>query len=190
MAVVADNTGLQELSWGSTQLLHGRRVLTFGSPESAIVLDRLNRMPTPLIYEFALGNELICDEDSVYALDFGLPPPQTPEQIIVRAAYNMSIPAYASYQPGGKPVLPSIVFESTGVTETPQFDRGHLEQQDFQITVRAKMYNDVVSTTDRYFDSLRAVAGSRYNGISGQWADEFLPALGYRERTFSVTLRR
>lgn len=191
MVTTADSTSeRQELAHGAQNLLFGAKDLTFGVPDIGIVPDNLNRMPTPLIYEFAFGSELVRQGDRVYALDFGLPTPQTPEQIIVRAAYDIQIPAYAVYQPGGKPVLPSIVFQSTGVAETETLSRGNLELQDFQIVVRAKLYNDVVSITDRYFYSLRDVAGSRYNGISGQWNDDFLPALGYRERTFSVTLRR
>ena len=190
MVTTADRTrARQELSYGAQNLLFGAQDLTFGVPDSAIVPD-LNRMPTPLTYEFAVGDELVRQGDRVYALEYGLPPPRTPEEIIVRAAYEIQIPAYSVYQPGGRPVLPSIVFQSTGVAETETLSRGNLELQDFQIIVRAKMYKDVVSLTDRYFRSLRNIAGSRYNGISGQWSDDFLHALGYRERTFSVTLRR
>jgi len=191
MVTTADRTSeKQELSHGAQRLLFGAQDLTFGVPDSAIVPDNLNRMPTPLSYELAFGDKLVRQGNQIYSLEYGLPPPQTPEQIIVRAAYDIQIPAYAVYQPGGRPVLPSIVFQSTGVAENETLSRGKLELQDFQIIVRAKMYKDIVSLTDRYFYSLRNVAGSRYNGISGQWNDDFLPALGYRERTFSVTIRR
>ena len=186
MVTTADSTSeRQELSYGAQNLLFGAQDLTFGVPVS----DNLNRISS-LLYELAVGDELLRQGDRVYALDFGLPTPQTPEQIIVRAAYDIQIPAYAVYQPGGRPVLPSIVFQSTGIAENETLSRGKLELQDFQIIVRAKMYKDIVSLTDSYFYSLRNVAGSRYNGISGQWNDDFLPALGYRERTFSVTIRR
>lgn len=164
---------------------------TGGASNSAVVLDnRLNRMPTPMTLEWAFGDDVLFFGSDVFATDLGLPEPQTPAEIIVRAAYNIQIPAYAVYQPGGTPVLPSVVFQSTGVVETESFSRGHLETQDFTITVRARLYSEVEKYTDMYFASLRAEAGSRYNGISGQWTDEFLPALNYRERTFSVTLRR
>ena len=124
------------------------------------------------------------------------PKPQTPERLIVRAAraiqtptYPNGVPAYAVYQPGGTPVLPSIVFFSTGVIESDQFHR-NLVSQEVAILVRAKSYEEVIEITDLFYDSLRQVADSRFEGVSGQWADSFQPSLNYRERAFSVTIRR
>lgn len=122
--------------------------------------------------------------------------PQTPERLIVRAARAIRTPAcpngvcaYASYQPGGEPTLPSIVFFSTGVNESDQFHR-NLVSQEIAILVRAKRYDDVIEITDLFYDALRQIAGSRFEGVSGQWSDSFQPSLNYRERAFSVTIRR
>ena len=118
--------------------------------------------------------------------------PLTPEMIIVRAARMMSPPvnAYAVFQPGGVPVLPSIVFESTGVSETDTLERGGLIEQDLSITVRAQSYEEVIDVTDRFYSSLRKVAGSRYRGLTGQFSDSYASRLNYRERTFAITIRR
>ena len=124
------------------------------------------------------------------------PKPQTPERLIVRAArairtsnYPNGIPAYAVYQPGGTPVLPSIVFFSTGINESDQFHRT-LVSQEIVIQVRAACYEDTIELADSFYTALNEIAGSRFEGVSGQWADSFQPNLNYRERVFSVTIRR
>lgn len=115
---------------------------------------------------------------------------ETPERLIVQAARAIGIQAYAVFQPGGIPGLPSIIFQSTGVSETEVFERGNLEVQEFSIEVRARGYQEVVDTCDAFYDALRAAAGSRYGGIRGEWSDAYMPALEYRSRSFSIALRR
>jgi len=40
-----------------------------------------------------------------------------PELLIVAAAKSLGMSAFADYQPGARPALPSLVFESTGARE-------------------------------------------------------------------------
>jgi len=115
--------------------------------------------------------------------------PLTPERIIVRAARAAGMPAYAVFQPGGQPVLPSVVFQSVSANELTTFDR-KLEVQDLLVEVRAKTYQEVIDMTDAMYRELKSIAGARYDGMSGQWADSYAPNFEFRIRTFAVTIRR
>ena len=173
------------------------------TPERIIV--RAARMirtdSTPNIREYQWGTEESDDPSSplespaARLYQWGTQPAEEPGGARTPRLYGWGdipsgVPAYAVFQPSGKPALPSIVFESTGVSETDTLERGGLIEQDFSISVRANTYEDVIDVTDKFYSSLRRVAGPRYRGMSGQFNDSYAPTLGYRERTFSITLRR
>lgn len=179
-----------ELSMGESFMRFGENRLTIDEPpretHAGIIL---NRVPTPEVQELAYGIRHLYHGDMPLA--YGAPPPFPTrlEEIIVRAAWEMSIPAYNNFQPGARPVLPSVIFRSTSVAETDSFDRG-LNVQYFEIEMRAKLLKDVIALSERYYAMLRVVAGNRFKGLGGQWSDEYLPGLNYRVRAFSIGLQK
>jgi len=153
------------------------------------VPDHRNRIKTFDIQELTYGASLLRYGASQLTFGVPLPLPTQPEKIIVRAAWEIGIPAYAVYQPGGVSILPSIIFQATGIIENETFARG-LESQSFLIEVRAKRYEETVDLSNRFYESIRQIAGSRWNGLDGSWSDEYSSDLSYRARSFSINLRR
>jgi len=113
-----------------------------------------------------------------------------PELLIVAAAKSLDIKAFADYQPGARPALPSLVYESTGAREVGTFSRGIIVEQNFHILLRAESYNEIIRLTDDFPAALKRIAGSRYAGVGGGDGDRWNRQLNYRSRGLTITLRR
>jgi len=112
-----------------------------------------------------------------------------PEKLIVAAAKSLGMSAFADYQPGARPDLPSIVFESTGAREVDTFSRGIIVEQSFHILLRAELYDDIIRLTDEFPAALKRIAGSRYAGAGGGAGDHYHRRLNYRSRGLTIGLR-
>jgi len=113
-----------------------------------------------------------------------------PEILIVAAAKSLDMKAFADYQPGARPALPSLVFESLGAREVATFSRGIIVEQSFHILLRSESYREIAMLTDAFPAALKRIAGSRYAGVGGGAGDTWNRRLNYRSRGLTITLRR
>jgi len=144
--------------------------------------------------EIAFGDTTIAFGDTL--IGFGAPlssipsailPRLYPEQVVVAACRSVRIPASPVYQKGD-PILPSVVFASSGVLEQEGFQK-KITEQTIEIMVRAAGYGECVESAWSVYSALRKFPGNRIRSVTG-FTDVFDVELDYYERTFFVQISR